>query len=187
MRLLLPLTLATLVLASVSSCSTAVPPAPVTSPVNDRFGAPTASEPLDVRSFGASPCTGPWAGTVVALGFPATGRQSQLETRYQACEWDAGGEILGLVVYPDEDILVDSYRARLLPIFVPTTIAGLPAVIEQSSSNALTCTATIGTASGQGLALDYTRLSTRSTVAPCARAQQIAERIVATLPPLSSK
>lgn len=112
-----------------------------------------------------------------------------MPTGAQACEWTDRTTLneFSTVVYPARDILVDTYRSRLFPIFVPTTIGGLPATLEQSAQDSITCTITVGTAEGQGFVSTYTQLEVGAGERPddpCGRGQRIVERIVANLPPL---
>lgn len=94
------------------------------------------------------------------------------------------------VIYPARDILTDTYRVRLFPIFVPTTIAGLPATLEQSTPDSITCTITVGTAENQGFVATYTQLEVPAGERPddpCGHDQRIVERIIAALPPAGGK
>lgn len=90
-------------------------------------------------------------------------------------------------MYGDRDILVDTYRSRLFPIFMPTTVIGLPATWEKSTQASITCTITVGTADNQGFVSTYTQLEVASgeqPADPCGKGQRIVEQIVANLPPL---
>ena len=171
-------------------CGCGTSPAPTPAPGTDRYGAPLVSEPRDLRSHGPAPCDGPLgASELRSLGFNAAGRPSRLGTGANSCTWEDYGtkQSVSFVVYPSSDILVDTYRTRLFPQFNPTMIEGLPAVQEQSSSDATACTITVGTAEGQGFVSTYTQLEVPAGEQPddpCARGRRIVERIVAALPPL---
>lgn len=110
----------------------------------------------------------------------------------QACTWTDRTTLneFSNVIYPTRDILVDTYRVRLFPIFVPTSIGGLPATLEQSRPDSVTCTITVGTAPGQGFVATYTQLEVPAGERPddpCGRGQRIVERIVAELPPFGGR
>ena len=148
------------------------------------------SSPRDVAPFAADPCNGPLSRQdLFALGITVPGEQRAVPSGAQACEWTDRSTLneFGNVMYPTRDILVDTYRTRLFPIFSPTTIGGLPATLEQSTRDSITCTITVGTAEGQGFVSTYTQLEVAAGEQPddpCGRGQRIVERIVANLPPL---
>ncbi|MFC5136954.1 DUF3558 domain-containing protein [Actinomycetospora rhizophila] len=175
--------------ASVAACATSRPP---TEPVvqDPRHGAPAVSSPRDLATFAARPCDGPLSRQDLRpFGITVPGEQRAVPSGAQGCEWtDRTTRIeFGTVVYPDRDILVDTYRSRLFPIFVPTNIDGLPATLEQSARDSITCTITVGTAEDQGFVSTYTQLEVPAGEQPddpCGRGQRIVERIVAALPPL---
>jgi hypothetical protein len=89
----------------------------------------------------------------------------------------------------DRDILVDTYRTRQFAIFLPASIGGLPATVEQTSSDSISCNVTVGTAQGQGFLVIYDGVfnARGQPDDPCEKAEQIAERIVAALPPVPGK
>ncbi len=91
-----------------------------------------------------------------------------------------------MAAYSRRDYFVDAYRARQFPIFVPTEIAGLPAVIQQSAPTSVNCGVTTGVAEGQ--ALDVTvalfegdNLARRS----CDEAVAVSAAVISNLPPAS--
>jgi len=79
-------------------------------------------------------------------------------TGERSCDWRGreGDQYVSLIVVPNRDVLVDTYRIRQYSVFQPTVIAGLPATREQSSLEAVSCLVTVGTADGQGFITDYT-------------------------------
>ncbi|MHC1558055.1 DUF3558 family protein [Actinomycetospora sp. C-140] len=176
----------------VAACASR--PEPTSQPLTtDRFGAPAVTEPRDVAPYGARPCAGPLTGSDwAALGFGESGRPRTLMTGEESCDLEgpANERSASFIVVPGRDVLVDTYRARQFALFRPTTIGGLPATVEQSFRGALTCSVTVGTANGQGFIVNYSEFGAASASSgsdPCARGQQVAERIVAALPPLPGK
>ncbi|WP_337994083.1 DUF3558 domain-containing protein [Actinomycetospora callitridis] len=159
----------------------------------ERYGAPLANDPRDVRSFAADPCRSPLSsGEMQELGFNGTGRLDVLLTGERGCVWDSqdDSQDVTFIVVGTRDVLVDTYRTRQFAIFRPTTIAGLPATLEQSSTDSIGCTITVGTAAGQGFIADYYEgdLGANGQADdPCGRGQRVAERFAASLPPLPAK
>ncbi|GLZ45918.1 hypothetical protein Acsp06_21030 [Actinomycetospora sp. NBRC 106375] len=147
--------------------------------------------PRDIRPFATDPCSGPltspdWSG----LGFSSEGDLRTLMVGEQSCVRQGTGNRsrVALIVVPARDVLVDTYRARQFAIFRPTVIGGLPATFEQSSSDSLTCSTTVGTADQQGFIVNFSAYAGAGDAGtPCIGGQRIAERIVAALPPLPGK
>jgi hypothetical protein len=167
---------------------------PLGQPAPDaRYGAPLVSDPRDVRSFAADPCRGPLSsGEMQELGFDRSGRLDVLATGERGCVWDSpdGSQDVTFIVIEARDVLVDTYRTRQFAVFRPTTIAGLPATLEQSSTDSIGCTITVGTAAGQGFIADYYEGNLGADGQaddPCGRGQRVAERFAASLPPLPGK
>ena len=178
--------LALLVALSACSVDSSAPPALTEA----RFGAPLPASPRDVRSFGPDPCSGPlseddWS----VLGFAPAGRPATAATGERYC--NRGGpnraRDLSFIVIPARDVLVDTYRTRQFALFTPATVGGLPATVEQSSEGSISCTVTVGTAQDQGFILNHNEYAQGQPDNPCGRALQVAERIVAALPPLPGK
>ena len=91
---------------------------------------------------------------------------------------------------PARDVLVDTYRVRQFALFRPTMAGPLPATIEQSAPDNVSCTVTVGTAENQGFILNYSEYELGpdgQAHDPCGRGVRVAERIVASLPPLPGK
>ena len=105
------------------------------------------------------------------------------------CLWESReGQTLGLTGWDRRDLLVDTYRTRLLPVFVPTFVASMPAVLQKSSPDSIACTVTTGIADGQSLETTWYSVTDRAgrvVPDPCDRARAAAESVVTTLPPLS--
>ncbi|MEJ2862778.1 DUF3558 domain-containing protein [Actinomycetospora flava] len=176
------------ILFCLGACATSQPPAEP--PPDVRFGAPVAVAPRDVRSYGADPCAGPLtASDWESLGLTRSGSVKTLMTGERLC--DRGGpnreRDVSFIVIPARDVLVDTYRTRQFALFRPTTVGGLPATVEQSSEDSISCTITVGTAQDQGFVVDQNEYGQGQPDDPCGRAQQVAERIVAALPPLPGK
>lgn len=181
---------ASLCLVAAVSCSSApmLPPPPAS-----RFGAPVPVEPRDVRSIATQPCatllgTSEWE----RLGFTPNGSPRTVATGEQSCRWVGPRDerYVSVIVLAERDPLVVSYRVRRFAIFQPTTVSELPATREQSSSESISCTITVSTAEEQGFVATYEDRSSeadRAPGGPCARGQEIAERIVASLPPFPAK
>jgi hypothetical protein len=101
------------------------------------------------------------------------------------CFWNSrAGDILSLAVDDNRDLLVDTYRAHRLPIFVPTTVAGYPSVHQRTSEKYNTCTVTTGLGPRQALQADWTGLAPVSpAVDPCQRAEDAIALVIRKLPP----
>ena len=159
--------------------------------LDGRFGAPLPSAPRDVRSLSTDPCAALASSEWQELGFQSEGTFVTLPTGERSCEWrgPGGSPYVNLGIAADRDILVDTYRVRQLAVFRPAMITGLPATIEQTTNESISCNVTVGTAQDQGFLIIYDAdLGIDGRPAdPCGRAWDIAERIVAALPPLPGK
>lgn len=185
-----PALIAVLVAAVFSSCSTPTPVPPAADP---RSGAPIPSAPRDVRPASLAPCenllsSAEWE----ALGFSPAGTSRITATGERSCRWVGPSDerFISVIAFPDRDPLVMRYTARQFSVFQPSSTGGLPSTREQASQESFSCTLTVGTAEGQGFVVTYddrTLGRDQRPGGPCARAQEIAERIVAALPPLPGK
>jgi hypothetical protein len=138
-----------LVVALVTACGGPQPespsPIPPTSTAN-RFGAPVVDHPLDVSTVVNSPCTSLLsAAELSGLGFQRPGKQ-RTSIDVQECRWTASDQqSLSFAVDADRDLLADTYRTHLEPVFIPTRVAGFPAVRQKSRPGAPNiCTLTTG-------------------------------------------
>lgn len=141
--------------------------------------------PRDIQQR-SDPCEALAAADLADLRVAPGGRPKTLQTGDRACDWKSedGARYLTLIIVPDRDVLVDTYRTRQFPIFVPAQIGGLPATSEQSYAGSTTCTVTVGTAAGQGFVSDATDSDAGSA---CRQAERAAQLLVAALPPLAGK
>lgn len=179
-------------LVALAGCSSATAPAPAPSPTdNGRYGAGLPQAPRDVRPLSADPCAAITPTQLRTLGFEPAGERVTLPTGEASCEWrgPTGSPYTNVGVATARDILVDTYRVRQFSIFRPTTIDDLPAVVEQTDATSISCNVTVGTAQNQGFLVIYdgTFSPAGQPDDPCGHAQQIAERVVAALPPLPAK
>ena len=179
-----------LAVSTVAACSSPADPPP---PTPNRYGAPVVAAPRDVTPYASAPCDGPLTGdTLRELGFGNPGRPTRLTTGVNSCTWEdyETEQAVSLAIYSTRDILVDTYRTRLFPIFTAIRVQELPAVQEQSSSSATACTITVATADNQGFVVTYTRLEVAAGEQPddpCGSGRQVVERVVASLPSAPGK
>jgi hypothetical protein len=180
------------VLLGLTSCSPEV--TSEEGPAQDpRYGAPIPSAPRDVRPYSDDPCAGPLdAAMWESLGFAERGLRRSLPTSEVVCRREGRNRerFVSFIVVPGRDVLVDTYRVRQFALFAPTTVGGLPATREQASPESLSCSVTVGTAEGQGFIVNFDSASIGSrgeAQNPCRLGQQVADRIVAALPPLPAK
>lgn len=104
------------------------------------------------------------------------------------CTWSARqrDRLVTVAAYAHRDFLVDAYRNRPFPIFVPTTVSELPAAIQQSSPSAVTCTVTTGVAEGQGLDVSVGQFSGGDSARrSCEEALAVSAAVISNLPPAS--
>jgi hypothetical protein len=114
---------------------------------------------------------------------PGDGRSRTNAVGASECRWDDTDSDIGvsLTAYAREDILVDTYRNRIFPVFRPIEVSGLPAVAQQSSTSTISCTVTVGTAEGQGFDVTYDAFGSRGSP-PCDGATRVAEAVAFNLP-----
>jgi hypothetical protein len=121
------------------------------------------------------------------LNFRQPGRQ-RISIDVPECRWTASDQqSLSLAVDADRDLLVDTYRTRNSPVFVPVEIEGFPAVRQKTSvGEPNICTVTTGL--GPQQALETTWIG-RGVPLPGSDACELAERAirlaVRKLPPAS--
>lgn len=82
---------------------------------------------------------------------------------------------------------MDTYRARVYPVFQPTSVSGYPAVREFSAPENNSCILTVGLGPRQALRSDWTGLGTLQPgdPDPCERAEIAAALVIRKLPPQS--
>jgi hypothetical protein len=167
------------VLLLVGACGSV----PARAPAPDRFGAPTPSRSLDATARSAAPCGALTGDQLRALELEPSGRLDPLPTGVQACVWEGPGftRDVSVAFYATRDFLVDTYRSRgMYQRFQPTTIAGFPAVAQQSTAGALSCTVTTGIAVGQAVDVSATELGSAPRPS-CETALRVSEAVVANL------
>jgi hypothetical protein len=135
-------------LSVTAACGESRPEPPRPSPsttTSNRFGAPVVDHPVDVSAVSASPCSLLTASELLRLGFSQPGKQ-RTSVDVQECRWTAQDQqSLSFAVDSDRDLLADTYRTHLEPVFVPTRVAGFPAVRQKSRPGAPNiCTLTTG-------------------------------------------
>lgn len=173
--------------AALAACAAPTPSVP-----DPRSGAPMPAESRDVSALAADPCRALAAESAAAFGFAPDGEQRSVSTGDRSCWWTApdDSQFLSVLVFPNRDALVEAYRLRKFAIFEPSTVDAFPATRERASAASTSCTMTVGVAPGQGFIAtvdDQSAAAGRRPSQACERAQQVAERIVAALPPLPGK
>jgi hypothetical protein len=154
-------------------------------PTAERYGAPVVTAPLDVSGVFASPCSQLLGPTdLQVLRISGQGRPRSYLGSNQ-CAWTTeDDDLLSIAVDNDRDLLVDTYRARVTPIFVPTVVEGLPAVRQQTSQRYNACTVTVGLGSRQALEADWNGLAPASEAPdPCSHAERALALVIRKLPP----
>lgn len=159
--------------------------APASSPAHQEV--PVAKNPRDVRPFGESPCEVFTVQQLTGFGLDQPGEQRTITAGdNEECTWvDSGsnGE-LRVITFPDSNILELEYGNRQgYPIFEPTEIAGLPAVVRQNSAGSFRCVVVVGLAEAQGINVSFSDI-TEPIEDPCGAARMAAEVAVGNLPPL---
>lgn len=134
----------------LAGCSGGGSTEPSTSPpiTSYRFGAPTVPHNLDLAAVSGTPCQSLLSGDELrALGATGPGKEDEV-LGAKGCTWPVGRlQRFSISVYPDRDLLADTYRAHLDPVFVPIGIEGFPAVRQKTGRGGLNiCTVTTGVA-----------------------------------------
>lgn len=178
-----------MLLMLLASCAAKHPDPSLTSTPQstaNRFGAPIVERPVDVSAVAGSPCGSLLSVSELAgLGFAAPGRQ-RTSIDVQECRWTASDQqSLALAVDADRDLLADTYRTHLEPVFVPTSIGGFPAVVQKSRPGPPNiCVVTTGL--GPKQALEATWIG-KGDPAPgndaCEFAEQATALVIRKLPP----
>lgn len=160
-------------------------PATTEAPPPERYGAPVVAAPRDVSGLVGSPCTSLLATEELdGFGISNEGRP-RTYLGATICSWTTDSDDrLSLSVDAERDLLVDTYRTRLTPIFVPTNIEGFPAVRQRTSLDYNTCTVTTGLGPQEALEADWTgHLAPSPSVDPCERAEEAIALVIRKLPP----
>lgn len=182
------LIVAGMIILAITGCSPGAPPA-VPDP---RAGAPLPAATRDLGPLAADPCEALDGDSAGALGLNSTGEVRTVNTGDRSCWWNApdDSQFLSIIIFPGRDALADAYRLRKFAVFEPSIAGDLPATREQASEESTSCTITVGVAAGQGFVVtvdDQAAAAGRRASQACGRAQLVAERIVAALPPLPGK
>lgn len=186
-----PVLLALLILAA--AC-TGVPSASVqdtsdsSTPIG-RAGAPPITSPRDLSLRSADPCRTLLTPTQLGrLGYDSPAEFRITAAGSPRCTWreEDSSRRVDVALALNNDLFVNSYQRRILPVFRPLRISGLPAVDLLSSPDALTCTTTVGVADNESLDLTSSVGADRNGNGvrdPCEKGHQVAEEIISTLPP----
>ena len=168
------------------ACGNSQPPAQPSPPsTSNRFGAPVVPRQLDVAKVATSPCTELFSAPELEALRAVDGSPDEF-LGARGCTWTVqGNDKLSLSVYADRDLLADTYRARLDPVFVPSTVEGFPAVRQKTGNGALNiCTVTTGL--GSRAAVDALWVGTgapRPGNDACEFAEQATALVIRKLPP----
>ncbi|WP_433801227.1 DUF3558 domain-containing protein [Actinomycetospora sp. CA-084318] len=170
-----------LLTACAGPATTGQPASPTSS---SRFGAPEVASPRDATATASRPCESLLTRDELAvIGFSGQGRSRTL-IDIPECVWTNGrDERLSIAVDTTRDLLADTYRTRLLPIFEPTAVEGMPAVRQRMRVDDNTCTVTTGLGPRQALETEWSGLTNRQTTDPCAKAEEAIALVVRKLPP----
>lgn len=120
-----------------------------------------------------------------SIGFRSPGRERRILDVVD-CYWVAADQqSLSLAVDANRDLLVDTYRTRNDPVFIPTTVEGFPAVRQKSSPGVPNiCTLTTGLGPQQALEATWVgRGEPRPGNDACEFAEQATALVVRKLPP----
>jgi hypothetical protein len=169
-------------LVIVSACSPLPFEAPP--PALERYGAPVPTRSLDARAQATQPCGVLSETQLRSLALEPSGRLDPLPGGPPACVWEGPGftQEISVALLPDRDYLVDTYRVRNnYRVFEPMVIAGLPAVAQQTTAEALTCTVTTGIALGQAVDVTATEYGAAPDP-PCRTAAQVTQSVLGNLP-----
>ena len=188
LRLSAPSVLVGVALLFLGGCGTAAEPAPTRAaptPTVERDGAPVIAAPRDVSTVFASPCTQLLTPEDLRALRIVEGGRPKSYLGANRCSWTTrDDDLLSLAVDADRDLLVDTYRARLTPIFVPTTVEGLPAVRQKTSDEYNACTVTVGLGPRQAIEADWNGLAPAAQAPdPCSQAERALSLAIRKLPP----
>ena len=175
-----------------SACGSTPTSAPTTpTPSNQgRAGAPKVTNPRALAGRDQDPCRSMLTrDQLVGLGVrPETAAPGVLPFGVPDCDWGtvAEGRLISVAGFGSRDYLVDAYRSRPFPIFVPIEVSGLPAVIQQSAPTAPVCGVTTGIAEGQAIDVSVGLFSgDDSGRRSCDEAIAVSAAVITNLPPAS--
>lgn len=151
----------------------------------DRFGAPRVPQQRNVDATATAPCRTLLSGSEIAeLG--ATGASEKEFLGARGCTWDVrDNEKLSIMVYAHRNYLVDTYRTRSDPVFVPSRVDGFPAVRQKTGRGELNiCTVTTGVSDQAALDTVWVGVGQpRPGNDACEFAEQATALVVRKLPP----
>lgn len=181
---------AAVALVLVGGCS--ADPMPPPAPAPDRYGAPVPARSLDASALADQPCGALRAEQLEVLGLESRGQLDLLPAGRPACVWEdaAFTQQTSVAFYPDRDFFVDTYRSRgTYQLFEAVTIAGLPAVAQQTTPGALTCTVTTALAVGQAADVTVSEIGVGPGRSPrsCELATRVSEMVITNLPAAPQK
>jgi hypothetical protein len=143
------------------------------------------SRQLDVAGVASAPCAELFSAQELA-SLRAVDSSPDEFLGAKGCTWTVrGNDKVSISVYADRDLLADTYRAHLDPIFVPTTVEGFPAVRQKTGTGESNiCTVTTGL--GPRAALDALWVASgdpRPGNDACEFAEQATALVIRKLPP----
>lgn len=157
--------------------------------VAPRYGAPLVAGERQLGNRVLTPCTALLKpADLKQLGIDPASADPRTSVTGPSCGWYANRAqdypSLSLTTTPGRNVFVDVFRARLFPIFTPTTIDGLPAVAEMNRPDDISCVVTVGVNNDEGLsAWWYADPPITAATEPCANATKALAAVVSHLPP----
>ncbi|MCK2244953.1 MULTISPECIES: DUF3558 family protein [unclassified Crossiella] len=177
--------LAAVLLAALSAACTAEAPAPQPGPSTVVKEWTKVGQPKSVdKGFRTKPCESLTTAERRTVGLPSAPVQAAAEEP-AGCTWR--NQASGAAVRVELDQLSLAQRFDHEPSGAGVTVvqvAGYPAVRAKEGADQRGCTLRIGVSATEALAATFSSPSTRPEAVPdaCAFAQQVAERVLATLP-----
>jgi hypothetical protein len=154
-------------------------------PTADRFGAPAVPRQLDVAGVAVDPCRSLFSERELEK-MRAVDSSPDEFLGARGCTWTVRDiDKLSISVHAERDLLADTYRAHLDPVFVPSTVEGFPAVRQKTGRGQLNiCTVTTGVADRAALdAVWVAAGDLRPDNDACEFAEQATALVIRKLPP----
>jgi uncharacterized protein DUF3558 len=173
--------------ALLTSCSTAGMQAPGTTPTPS---ANASADPIpqihDVKNLtGTPPCDLLTPAQLAANQIDVPGRPKKVVDA-PACQWDNSAHTRQITIFVDvgHDVLHNMYAQRQdYAIFDITQVGGQPAIQTKDNVDGTSCYFAVATAQRQAFTLRFTSLR-QGLEEPCGPARELAEAVLANLPPL---